>query len=120
MILRRSGLMLALITACVAIIGFAVFVIHRIRGYWIEHVPLEALRDDDDDFAILYHEGARKLMFLGRRRPKPETDVLFVPPEGSWNHRVEPWAQNRRAEILDRLRRDPVAGHCEVRSASLP
>jgi hypothetical protein len=111
---------LALITAGVATAGLAVFVSRKIRGYWVEYVAPGRLREDDADFAVVYHEGSRELMLLGRKRPKPEADVLFVPPEGSWSSRVEPWALGRRAQILDRLRHHPVAGSCEIRSSSLP
>jgi hypothetical protein len=110
---------LALITAGFAIAGLAIFAFHRLRGYWIEYVAPGALREDDGDFGVVYHEGSRELMLLGRQRPKPEADILFVPPDGSWSSQVEPWARSRRAQILDRLRHDPVAGHCEIRSSSL-
>ena len=113
-------ILLAVAIAGVAIAGCVLFVSHRLRGYWIEAVALGALRDDDEDFAVVYHEGSRKLMLLGRRRPGSEPDILFVPSEDSWNHRVEPWAWGRRDQILDRLRHDPVTGHCEILPASLP
>jgi hypothetical protein len=117
---RWPFIALALITAGLAMISLVVFASHRLRGYWVEYVAPGLLRDDDVDFAVVYHEGSRELMLLGQRRPKPEADILFVPPEGSWSSRVEPWAQSRRAQILDRLRHDPFASHCQIRSSSLP
>ena len=90
------------------------------RGYWIEHVPPGRLQAEEGDFGVVYHEGARELMFLGVQRPEPAADVLFLPPETSWNSRVEPWAQSRRAEIVARLLRDPLVRRCEIRSSSLP
>jgi hypothetical protein len=89
------------------------------RGYWIEHVPPGLLQAEEGDFGVVYHEGSRELMFLGVQRPKPAADILFIPPERSWNSRVEPWAQNRRAEILARLLRDPLVSRCEIRTSSL-
>ncbi len=91
----------------------------RLRGYWIEHVSASVLQAEEGDFGVVYHEGSRQLMFLGVRRPEPDVDILFVPPETSWASRVEPWARSRRAEIVDRLLRDPLVRRCEIRSSSL-
>jgi len=101
-------------------LGLVLLALRRLRGYWIEHVSSGALQAEEGDFGVVYHEGLRELMFLGVRRSRPETDVLFVPSETSWNSRVEPWAQSRRAQILDRLLRDPLVRRCEIRSSSLP
>lgn len=94
--------------------------LHRLRGYWIEYVPPGLLQAEEGDFGVVYHEGSRELMFLGVQRSQPDVDVLFIPPETSWASRVEPWAQSRRAQILDRLLRDPRVRRCEIRSSSLP
>lgn len=116
---RGLFIALALLTAGVAIFGMVVFALHRLRGYWIEYVSPGLLRNEDGDFAVVYHEGSRQLMLLGVQRPKPEADILFVPPEETWGRRVEPWARSRRAQIVDRLLHDRVASHCEIRSSSL-
>lgn len=90
------------------------------RGYRIEHVSSAFLQAEEGDFGVVYREGSRQLLFLGVQRPEPEADVLFVPSETAWASRVEPWARNRRAQILDRLLRDPLVQRCEIRSSSLP
>lgn len=108
-----------LVTAVVALFGLALFALHRLRGYWIEYVSPGVLGEGDGGFALIYHEGRKQLTLLGLQRPRPEADVLFVPREDSWTARVEPWAQSRRAQILDRLQRNPIARHCEIRSSSL-
>lgn len=125
-ILRRMAPMvrthrrLFLVTGGLAILGFVVLTLRRLRGYWIEHASLSFLQAEEGDFAVVYHEGSRELMFLGVERPKSEVDVLFVPPETSWTSRVEPWARSRRAQILDRLLRHPFVRRCEIRPSSLP
>src|SRR6185436_12052445 len=104
-----------LVTASVLVCGLVVFALHRLRGYWVEYISPSLLQAGDGGFGLVYHEGRKELMLLGVRRPIPQPDILFIPPEGSWSGRVEPWAQSRRAQILDRLLHDPVASHCEIR-----
>lgn len=77
-------------------------------GYHVEYVPPAVLRGGEDEFALAYHEGGRVTWFGGTVGGPGERDQLVLPSAEAWDERVEPFARGRRAEILERLRADPL------------
>jgi hypothetical protein len=86
----------------------------RLRGYWVEFISPGLLRAGEDEFALVYHEGDHKLWLKGRERRKPHRGTLYLPSSASWSKSVEPWARERRGEILRRVLADRIARRCEV------
>lgn len=78
----------------------------RRRDWRIEPLGPAQLRGEDDEIAVVYHEGHRSLWFGGTRGGRGARDRLIVPSREAWDAAVEPWARGRRAEILERLNTD--------------
>jgi len=103
----RLGLVL------LAIIGLlifrAVFGERRRRqrqGYWVEYFSSGVLRVDEDDFAVVYHEGDKSHWFYGKTSRPPAPDILSVPSEAAWQAEMPEWMREKRGIIIERIEQE--------------
>jgi hypothetical protein len=108
--------------ALLAIIGVSVaFVVvrdrqrRRVQGYWVEYVPPGVVRGAQDEFAIVYHEGGKRLTFEGTERRRPDRDVLCFMSATAWDGQVPAWARGRRDIIKHRVLSDARVQGYDVR-----
>ncbi|BDI33935.1 hypothetical protein CCAX7_59860 [Capsulimonas corticalis] len=75
-------------------------------GYWLEFLSAGVLRGDDNQFAVVYHEGEKQHFFQGRKSNGSAPDILTVPSQLVWRLQTPQWMAERRELILERIQRE--------------